>query len=345
MRPARPFDSAVHDRTHARRLSVWKRRRGIKNLTARDLLHGRVRFLGRNLLRAASYMAGLALLFVLGNAVSSLGTSDHNSPGELYSRLFSPSILYPYLTGAGSRMGSASHTTVITIGKDELALLETQDNCSKRRLIADVLTALRDLKPSAIVVDYEFNPAGCGSASTLWLRRALVDVSSSIPIVLGQNTWSFDELRERWPSMLQELQMGGFRATDLFIEKDIPFKGIAPRVETGLVRLNADNRKIPIAWPVRQLNGRVVWTDTLAFAAAKAGVLTADKTTAAGRKALARLADLRRMKRHPLSSFFDESKLLVVPAIRVICSNGPTMDSDCSGYLLVRHHRISLETL
>lgn len=270
------------------------------------------------LLRGIGYVVAFALLLALDNAVESIGGTDHLSIEQRYAKIFSPSALYPRLTGAGSKSGKAQHTVVITIGREETKEL-LDDPCAVRRLVAHLIKALQDVRPSALAIDRSFNLTGCGSEVTNSLLRTEL-MSSRIPIVLGQATQSFDDLQTKWPLVFANLLTHGFSEDDLLVADPVPFSDVQPgKVMVGLMRLDADNRKIPMSWHVRNADGSSQWLDTLASVAVK--LAKPDENVHK------RILGLQQRHRNPLSSFYREEQLPLISALDVICTNKTTAPS------------------
>ena len=276
----------------------------------------------RKVIRFAGYVAALALLLALDNAVESAKYVKFEEGGrsaDIFARIFSPSILYPYLTGAGSKRGNPAYVAVVTIGKDEPDLYN--DYCTRRRVIADLIAAARLAQVAGIALDYSFNETGCDSEfSTELLRRQLLstNVRSNVPVVLGQSTESFEELRATWPPFFQTLTKQGFSQGELFISAPNPFSLVnAKSVHVGLMRLDFDNHKIPLSWPVRNSEGQLQTYDTLAVA-----------TVSAARESdlpfQRHLETLKKTGRHPIGSFFEEDKIPLISASDFICGS-PTV--------------------
>src|ERR1700722_73783 len=270
------------------------------------------------LLRGLGYVFALSLLLLLDNAVESIGGADHLSIEQRYSKIFSPSALYPVLTGAGSRTGSGSHTAVIVIGTGALNN-EADDPCLIRRLIAHVVKGAQDLRPSVIAIDRSFNATGCTSEVSNSLLASEV-ASSQIPIALGQATQSFDELQTKRPLVFQKLATHGLSDSDLYVADPIPFETTQQRrLAIGLMRLDADNRKIPLSWHVKRPDGSYEWLDSLSAASVR--------LAEAGKQVQTRVAHLKENHRNPLSSFYRENQLLLIDAMDVICGNNATASS------------------
>ena len=90
-----------------------------------------------------------------------------------------------------------------------------------------------------------------------------------------------------------------------------------PESNSGLLRLDADTRRIPLSWPVIQQDGTVKDEDTLAWITAKAADASALET-----------AQLQRARRGAEQPFSTMTKLNTFSALRIVCGEGakPTVD-------------------
>ena len=144
----------------------------------------------------------------------------------------------------------AHRVVVVTYSARDIPALA--EPCNKRALIAALLRRLAapDIAPSVIAVDHWFDPTYCTQTKddqerSKELRDALTEISVNIPIVLGVDSDSWDEL-SRDPDLPQLVNKGFLRKNQIL--KPSAFTG--PNLRFGLVRLSCDNRRIPIEWCV-----------------------------------------------------------------------------------------------
>jgi CHASE2 domain-containing sensor protein len=183
--------------------------------------------------------------------------------------------------------------------------------CETRAFFAKLLPRLIEMRPAMIVSDVGFGKDNCGNdmQETKDLVAAIKAASDSTPIVVAQGTKT---LREMTEEQVEELRRREFDENDLLLNKSIPLPG-SDNLRVGLIRMNADLKKIPIRWYVwDDEKAQPRFEDSLSFAAAK-------RYRAAFPDKGARLQKLERAPYHPYASFLSGAEFSTVPAIQAMC--------------------------
>jgi hypothetical protein len=190
--------------------------------------------------------------------------------------------------------------------------------CEIRAFLAKLLPRLAEMRPAMIVSDVGFAKDNCGNDApdTKDLIAAIKSASDTTPVVVAQGTTSLDEMTEERAG---ELRRGGFEENDLLLDESIPLPD-GLNLGRGLIRMNADLKKIPIRWYARgDENAPVRFEDSLPFAAAKMYRSTFPDGGA-------RLRELEHGPYHPYSSLLAKKDFSIVPSIQVMCDQSHSME-------------------
>jgi hypothetical protein len=178
---------------------------------------------------------------------------------------------------AGHRKPRAHYVRVVTLteGRD----FPPGASCGVRRKFAgSLLLRLRDLGPSMIVMDKYYKPSDCrDSEATDALQDSINQVSRTVPVILGQSSDKYGELRsnndpdlDRW----HNLNLGQGDDVEVLSESSIAADGSGSQL--GLVRMACNNWEIPLRWELyptlRSMDAshkNKIERDALAFVAAK----------------------------------------------------------------------------
>jgi hypothetical protein len=147
--------------------------------------------------------------------------------------------------------------TAVSLGTGNLDYLQNNP-CEGRKFMADLVDELNSMHTTLIVIDKYYREKFCSDQlANTRLLTALTD--SSARVVVARHTVGLKDGRGGW-SLLY----------------DAPFNFLPKKVTPGLIRLNKDDRKIPLQWPVETgvkadpaTGESEEWADTLDFAAAK----------------------------------------------------------------------------
>jgi hypothetical protein len=144
---------------------------------------------------------------------------------------------------------SRSHRVWI-VSYSEKKKPEIGDPCSDRAFVAALVRRISEYNPSAIAIDHWYPPGRCEDGQDRERSQELVRVlkSTNSPVIIGSDTDSWEEVRQQDDkSALQELEDKGFTKQDQILnEMDSNLN--LPIIRFGLVRLNCDNRRIPLEW-------------------------------------------------------------------------------------------------
>ncbi len=194
-----------------------------------------------------------------------------------------------------------------------------QDKCEGREFVANLLLRLRDIEPAVVVIDKWYSPGVCkDSPGTTTLKSAVLQLSEKVPIVLGEDSDTLDELRANADPDLGKLLQDGFTEKDQLASEPhlVPENG--KKISYGLVRLNCDTRRIPLEWQVYRDAESVrqrhrVSLPSLSFAAAT----VADKDVAKNVRAFLNEGE------HPQTSFLTDDNFKPVHAMQIVCGTVP----------------------
>ena len=201
-------------------------------------------------------MTALIALILIGEATADRA-SDRASESFLVN---TADFLYPYLIGAPEP--PANYVTVLLIDADSLTSVLTPTEmssvlpgCRNRLFLSQLLDRLQAFGPSVIVLDMWFDPNLCPDAQEqskqLWLTMDAT--SRKIPIVSGIGVYSLgDAVTERAADLAKARQRGAhLKPTEVVSKEKINLGPIGGgRITEGVVMGDADNRKIPLSWPV-----------------------------------------------------------------------------------------------
>jgi hypothetical protein len=190
--------------------------------------------------KAILYFLALAIPFALERAPDILRLQ----PGGTGNTLTSTVFLYQWIVTVGPRKPRAHFVQLIMIDPDTEPdeLTDPNSPCQQRDFMARLLRVVAEANPAVIVVD-KFFGVSCTAEQTAQLLAAFRDVSNQVPVVLARFDQSPMLLPGRSEAKLHILENKG--AVVAF-----PTLAIDANVKYGLQTLNADDRKIPLQWPV-----------------------------------------------------------------------------------------------
>jgi CHASE2 domain-containing sensor protein len=170
---------------------------------------------------------------------------------------------------------------------------------------------LAQAHPAMIVSDIGFSSDRCrNSAETSSLVNSIREASRATPVVIGEGARSIEEITE---TQGEELKKRGFRENDLLLTPSLPFDSQG-NIHFGLMRFNADFRRVPIRWSTHEnASSPVTLKDSLSFAAAKEYRSTFPDQGL-------RLRRLEFLDQHPFISFLNENDFPSTSPIKLICN-------------------------
>ncbi len=265
------------------------------------------------------YLISIGIAVAVMN-LESMKSSTESSYRRWYNEIRSPAYWYQLPFTTGFRKLTNNYVSIVVISQDEPEDVR-HDICKQREFLATLLRALKATHPKVVVIDKWYEPSGCAkSESTSKLQEAMVEVSKeNIPIVFGRGAYREEDLRAAWPNKFFELKKRGFHDPQLILKDTVPFEDLnRVGIVAGLIQSNADNRKIPLSWPVFSTFEMVgkrqpEAMDTLSVAAVKK--FNPDQTI------LDAIANLQKKGKHPYTSFLDQERIQTYSAMDVICSS------------------------
>lgn len=248
------------------------------------------------------------------------GTQEH-------SILSAPIYLYQWIVTFGPRKPRAHFVRLVLIDRmtEPDKITSETSPCAQREFMARLLYALAAAQPAVIAIDKYYPPDSCTAEQSAGLVAALKSVSQRVPVVLLKNDEGPSGLESRDSEKLEVLEKKG--AVVRF-----PTMDFGPNVTYGLKTLNADERKIPLHWPVisedefekqaaSELERRSFnLQDTLAVAVVRqydSGALTQNA-----------LQWFENRNTHPFTSFLEESKIPTYSPTDLICATTHARDID-----------------
>jgi hypothetical protein len=177
------------------------------------------------------------------------------------------------LCTAGHRKPRTHYVRVITLAA---ASEPIGDKCEGRKFLASLLPRLRDLGASVIVIDKWYLPTACANpAATAALQDKVNLVSQTVPIVLAQDSDTYDELQaNNDPAVTSWKKLNLAKDDQVLADSAIAVDGKDSHF--GLARLACNNWQIPLTWTVHPplydldaMNKKGARMDALGFAAAK----------------------------------------------------------------------------
>jgi len=219
-------------------------------------------------------------------------------------------MFYQRFALAGQPFIQLHRVRLITYSVDSIPVIANP--CDKRALVAGLIRRAAIFNPSEIVIDHTYGEGVCENEENKKksdeLESALREISSKIPIVIGLDSRSLDEIQRDLD--FEKLMQSGFSRKDQFLLPSKSFTG--PQVYAGLTRLDCDNRRIPISWSVYPsradvLNhGAKISKPSLPFLAANVA-------------AHGKLDMLTNNNAHPFSGFVSESEFQPITGSSLLC--------------------------
>jgi CHASE2 domain-containing sensor protein len=241
----------------------------------------------------------------------------------LWSRVFEGAFWYQPLLKAGNRTPRNRFVRIATLSDQREPGELFANICRQRVFMARLIQKLQTAGPSLIVIDKYFSPDSCpdpADPGNQMLGQAIS--TSNIPIVLGIHTLDSEQLKLRGP--LSQSDEAGLKTAGLVVSPSLQFTNPSGLVSYGLVRLNHDNRKIPLEWLVYQsrsdlaaLDHHTVVLPTLSLVAAE----QVDPNLSGEGK----IKHLLSRGEHPYTGFLSQNEIPTFSALDLVC--GPQFSS------------------
>lgn len=222
-----------------------------------------------------------------------------------------------------------SHSTaVVVLREGQLPNELFANSCEYRSFLAKIIGQTANAGASIIGIDESFEEGYCSEESANdALIKAVADASVKADIVTGLSTKTeSDILTLQLP--LDEQQRRRLHHTCLVIspQMDLPERTGSTRVHKGLIRLDEDNRKIPLSWSVFLSEAiEEQPTDVMSLSS----IIATLKDPAVKSRPIFE-KDLKR-RIHPLTSFIRKDEIPTVSAADLACVGGaPVSGHDCT---------------
>ena len=300
----------------------------------------------KSLLRLVACIVGVVLLIFIKQTEDASSTPENQAQSE-YLAIFSPDFLYRHMLGMPQT--PAKHIAVIIVDPDSLIkTVAPQEKslpgaCQRRLCLARLLNGLSMLRPAVIVLDMWFDPDSCSKEQSAPFWSGLDSISKTIPIVTGIGSDDLFEAVSDRPEELARLarRKAVLQSTELVSRPAIKvIDSGSGKITEGVVELDADNRKIPLSWPVYDTFAAIGEAmqprriDSLSVAAARAfdsGNLALRRVRAVDSNGFPASSTAA----FPYTNFLREENLPIVTAEEVVCAGAPPTDLglDCKSAL------------
>jgi hypothetical protein len=248
----------------------------------------------------------LALLLALFERYQELAENDLCGARTGIEALLSHEVTsYQRLAAAGYRPARSHFVTVVLLRHDHDPENVLANPCSQRLYLSKLLNALQMAAPSLIVFDKAFAAEACNDDS---INQALRDAvqATRITLVIGLQTKTMSDLIEIQGGTLTQVQKKGFESACLYsVPRFVMDKpGSSARIRYGLMRLNSNERKIPLQWPTYPSKEDVGKTNPELLPSL---ALVAASEYNQSRDGQRRIEQLKSYTYHPFTSFITES--------------------------------------
>ncbi|HKD09425.1 MAG TPA: CHASE2 domain-containing protein [Bryobacteraceae bacterium] len=279
--------------------------------------------------------AAVALFFFVLFFAFDRGPEMLDEPGggsEPLKKLLDAQFFYQKLVTFTPFANPVEFASVISLRQPDLPSSAFENACVAREYLAELLPRVAALAPRVIALDLAFVKGGCDlpSVSTADLADAVRRAALTSKIVVGLASLTVDEARQTDNLTAAQARMLGLHSNELLLYEHEDFTAGTSdnRIRSGLLRLNADLRKVPLGWPVREVHGNAGTIDpkpkilrSLSFEAALAN------------NDSAYLRTIDDWDFHPLSVQQKREEFVDVPAICVMQAENAGFDwngSDCA---------------
>jgi len=213
------------------------------------------------IVRLAAYIVIVSIPFIVEH-VGDTPERDHSPPflQSVSNFVLGAPLRYQAVTQLGYRKPMPHLVQIVTVSNESLQA----DPCQRRLFLARLLAKIADAHPSLIVLDSYFGADTCpeGDPGTAAIQKAVT--SSKIPVLISLDTFTPWEYRQPGGGSKPKISESEFekaRSGRLVLGRDVSFQtsarantpGNVMIENTGLVRIAADVRKIPLRFSVHEV--------------------------------------------------------------------------------------------
>jgi len=240
-------------------------------------------------------------------------------PNECGQTSLTARFWYQRLSVVGYRKPRAHSVRLVILSSDKDPIF---DKCEGREFMAALLTRLVALGPSVVVIDKWYPPQYCTGEPSRELRNAVIELSKVVPVVIGEDSDTEEELRNNNDPDLPKLKAAGLTDRDQILTENL-FQADGKSVRYGLARSNCDNRRIPLLWPVFSSRSDVSvakrkYEPSLPLAAAEAADPDVEEI----------VGTLPKKLNHPFTSFLAEASFKPIHGVQILCDRFLTSQED-----------------
>jgi len=241
----------------------------------------------------------------------------------LWSRVFEGAFCYQPLLKAGNRTPRNRFVRIATLSDQREPEELFANICRQRVFMARLIQKLQAASPSLIVIDKYFSPDSCPNPDDLGNRMLNEAISTThIPIVLGIHTLDKEQLKIRAP--LSRLEEDHLRTAGLVVSPALQFANSSGLVNYGLIRLNHDNRKIPLEWRAYQSRSELSDQDVRPVSMPTLSLVAAEQVDP-NLSSEGKIQDLLSRAEHPYTGFLSEEEIPTFSSLDLVC--GPQFSS------------------
>jgi len=214
---------------------------------------------------------------------------------------------YTYLTTLDWRKPENRITVVITIRADREPKEVFDAFCAHREMLAHLIKEVSVRRPISIVVDNYLSDEPCPVDAQI--KQTLQD--AGVPVILGLHTLNKSQLQHFLGRPLTDQELKSFERACLVVHdnKNLGLPEGTP-LHYGLIRFNADTRKLPLAWNVFTDPGHIGPQDRA----------DPEPTLAAVAAATVPNVKVPALEAHPYTSFLRDYEISAIPAMEVLCA-------------------------
>jgi hypothetical protein len=228
-----------------------------------------------------------------------------------------PSLLYHKFATAGYRKPRPHFVRLVTLSPSSEPAELFGDACKKREFVAALLKRVMEDSPSLVVLHFWY-PEYCNKAREDMdrhrkLETAISSASEHFPVVVGLSSHTLDEMEKEHDPYVKDLEKAGFGRSDLLLDNNVQFSG--KNISYAILRLNADNRRIPIFWFAYENRSAVMTKskpnryDALPYIVAREH----------DRQVPELLTKITAANELPFTSFISESRFQAISGIDLLC--------------------------